>query len=207
MDAPLATGRRRPGWLMPLIVIGLIALLVVMPLIGSYNSLVAQDEEVDRVFADLDAQLQRRADLIPNAVAAVRGALNQEQEVFGQLARARSNYAGARTPDEKVAAGNQMESAFARLLVVVESYPDLKSNDNIRDLMVELEGTENRINQSRRDYNGAAAKYNVSVRRFPRTIFAGLFGFERKPLFRAPADARQAPGVDLEGGLRRSPAP
>ncbi len=172
--------------------------MIVLPLIGTYNSLVNKEESVDTSFADLDAQLQRRFDLIPNLVNAVKATLRQEQEVFGQIARARQNYAGADTTDSRVEAADGLQSALARLLVIMENYPQLRSNDNVRDLQVQLEGTENRINQSRRDYNQVVRDYNISIRRFPRSVLAGIFGFDRKPLFEAPAGSRDAPEVDLE---------
>ena len=189
--------RSRPRWLIPLVVIGAIALLVILPLMGSYNGMVDKEESVDQSFADLDAQLQRRNDLIPNLVAAVRGALEQEQAVFGEIAEARTRYAGADSPEESFDASNEISSALGRLLVIVESYPQLQSNQNIQDLQVQLEGTENRIAQSRRDYNAVVTDYNRSIRRFPRTILAGLFGFDRKPLFEATDEATDPPVVDL----------
>ena len=192
---PMATRSR--AWLVPVgIVVGVIVLLVAV-LASSYNGMVNREAAVDRAFADLDAQLQRRNDLIPNAVNAVRGALNQEQAVFGELARARAAYAGARTPEDKIAAGNQVEAGFGRLLAIVENFPQLRSNENIRDLQVQLEGTENRIAQARRDYNGEVTSYNASIRRFPRSLVAGLFGFDNKPLFEADPGSRTAPTVDL----------
>ena len=187
----------RPKWLIPVLVVVGILLVVVLPLMGSYNGLVDKEEGVDQSFADLDAQLQRRNDLIPNLVAAVRGALEQEQAVFGEIARARENYAGAESADDKLAAANEVGGAIGRLLVIVESYPQLQSNQNIQDLQVQLEGTENRIAQSRRDYNGVVTDYNRSVRRFPRSLIAGMFGFERKPLFEADPEASEPPTVDL----------
>jgi LemA protein len=186
-----------PRWLIPLVAVGVVVLVIVRPLVGTYNSLVQKDAAVDKAFADLDVQLQRRYDLVPNLVAAVKGALNQEQAVFGEIARARQNYAGARSPDEKVTAANQLEGAIGRLLVIVENYPQLKSNQNIQDLMVQLEGTENRIAQARRDYNAVVTDYNVSIRRFPRNLIAGMFGFDKRPLFVAQPAAAQAPQVDL----------
>ena len=185
-------------WLIPVAIIVGLVLVIVLPLIGTYNSLVQKEEGVDTSFSDLDAQLQRRFDLIPNLVNAVRATLVQEQEVFGQIARARQNYAGADTTDARVEAADGLQSALARLLVIMENYPQLRSNDNVRDLQVQLEGTENRINQSRRDYNGVVRDYNVSIRRFPRSILAGMFGFDRKPLFEADPGAQDAPDVDLE---------
>ena len=188
----------RPRWLIPVAVIGAIVLLIVLPLIGSYNGLVDKDTAADQSFADLDAQLQRRADLIPNAVAAVRAALQQEQTVFGELARARANYSGAGSDEERLSAGEEMGSALGRLLVIVENYPQLQSNENIRDLQVQLEGTENRIAQSRREYNAVITDYNRTIRRFPRSIFAGIFGFDKRPLFNAQPADRDAPTVDLD---------
>jgi len=191
-------------WLIPVIVVGVILLLIVFPLVGAYNDLVAKEAGVDQSFADLDAQYQRRADLIPNLSAAVKAALRQEQAVFGDIADARTRYAGANTPEEKNAAAGQMESALARLLVIVEQYPDLRSNENIRDLMTQVEGTENRVAQYRRDYNQTVTDYNVNVRRFPRNLIAGLFGFDAKPLFEAEPEDREAPDVELE--LDETPA-
>ena len=187
----------RPKWLIPVVVLVGILLLVVLPLMGSYNGLVDKEEGVDQSFADLDAQLQRRNDLIPNLVAAVRGALEQEQAVFGEIARARENYAGAGSAEDKLEAANEVGGAIGRLLVIVESYPQLQSNQNIQDLQVQLEGTENRIAQSRREYNGVVTDYNRSVRRFPRSLIAGMFGFDRKPLFEADPEAGEPPTVDL----------
>src|SRR5438477_2287256 len=125
--------RPRPHWLVPVAVVGATVLFVLTSVVVSYNRLVSRRASADRSFADLDAQLQRRNDLIPNLVGAVKGALNQEQAVFGELARARANYAGASSPTDKFDASNQVSSALSRLLVIVENYPDLKSNQNIQD--------------------------------------------------------------------------
>jgi LemA protein len=197
--SPLSSIRSgaRPRWLVPVVAVGAVFLLVILPLIGSYNGLVDKDQAVDQSFADLDTQLQRRNDLIPNLVNAVKGALNQETNVYGQIARARQNYAGAQTDQAKATADQQMEGAIGRLLVIVERYPELRSNERIADLQVELEGTENRIAQSRREYNGVVTDYNRTIRRFPRSIFAGLFGFDKRPLFTAAPAARDVPTVDL----------
>ena len=178
-------------------VVGAVVLVVVLPLVASYNGMVTKQAAVDQSFADLDAQLQRRNDLIPNLVAAVRGALNQEQIVFGELAKARANYAGAATPSQKFDASNQIDAGIGRLLVIVENYPELRSNANIQDLQTQLEGTENRIAQARRDYNGVVTTYNVSIRRFPRSTLAGTFGFGPKTLFHATPAASQPPTVNL----------
>ncbi|HVF74891.1 MAG TPA: LemA family protein [Acidimicrobiales bacterium] len=197
MEALTSGARSRPRWLIPVAVIGGIVLLLILPLVGSYNGMVDKEAQVDRTFADLDAQLQRRNDLIPNLVGAVRGALNQELAVFGEIARARQNYAGAQSPQQKDAAAGEVSGALGRLLVIMEAYPQLQSNQNIRDLQVQLEGTENRIAQARRDYNGQAGDFNRTIRRFPRSIFAGLFGFDKRDLFTAEPAARTAPTVDL----------
>lgn len=187
----------RPRWLIPVAIIAGIVLLLVLPLVGVYNGMVDKETQVDQSFADLDAQYQRRADLIPNLSATVDAALEQEQEVFGELARARANYAGASSDSERLEATNQLEQGLGRLLVVVENYPELRSNERIGDLMVQLEGTENRVAQSRRDYNETVTDYNRSIRRFPRGILAGMFGFEKRALFNAEPADREAPTVDL----------
>jgi LemA protein len=197
----------RPRWLVPVAVI--VGVLVILGIIigATYNGMVDKRAQVDRSFADLDAQLQRRNDLIPNLVNAVRGALNQEQAVFGEIARARQNYAGARTDQQKIDAANQVEGAIGRLLVIVESYPQLQSNQNIRDLQNQLEGTENRIAQARRDYNATTTSYNVSIQRFPRSLFSGIFGFHKRPLFAANTEARNPPTVDLGNNPTSTTAP
>jgi len=196
----------RPRWIVPAIIVGIVVILAII-LGSSYNGLVDKRGQVDRSFADLDAQLQRRNDLIPNLVNAVRGALGQEQAVFGEIARARQNYAGARTDQQKIDAANQVDGAIGRLLVIVENYPQLQSNQNIRDLQNQLEGTENRIAQSRRDYNGTTTSYNVSIQHFPRSIVAGLFGFDKRPLFVANTEARTAPTVDLGNNATTTTTP
>lgn len=198
MEALASGARSRPRWLIPVAVIAGIALLVVLPLMGSYNAMVDKEASVDESFANLDSALQRRNDLIPNLVAAVRGALNQEQAVFGEIARARANYAGAQSPEQKNAAAGEVTGALGRLLVIVESFPTLQSNQNIRDLQVSLEGTENRINVARTDYNAVVTDFNRTIRRFPRSILAGLFGFEKRAVFTADVEAREAPTVNLD---------
>lgn len=187
----------RPRWLVPVIIAVAILLLIVVPVISSYNGLVDKQTAVDNSFADLDSQLQRRNDLIPNLVSSVKAALNQEQAVFGELARARRNYAGASTDGGKLAAADDISRGIGRLLVIVENYPQLRSNQNIQDLMTQLEGTENRVQQARRDYNGVVTDYNRSIRRFPRSIVAGIFGFDKRRVFSATPAAREAPTVDF----------
>jgi LemA protein len=197
MNALTTQGGSRPRWLVPVIAVAAVLLLVVVPLVGSYNGLVNKDTAADQSFADLDVQLQRRHDLIPNAVATVKAALNQEQAVFGELAKARANYAGAQTDQQKLDAAGQESAGIGRLLVIVENYPDLKSNQNLLALQDQLEGTENRIGQARRDYNGVITDYNRAIRRFPRSLLAGMFGFDKRPLFTAEVAARDVPTVDF----------
>jgi LemA protein len=187
----------RPRWLVPVVAVGAVVLLLILPLVSTYNGLVNSRADVEQSFADVDTQLQRRNDLIPNLVAAVRGILNQEQAVFGELARARQAYAGARTDEDKIAAAGQVDAGIGRLLAIVENFPQLRSSENIRDLQTQLEGTENRIAQARRDYNGVVTSYNKRVRTFPRNIVAGLFGFDERPLFTATPESRTVPTVDL----------
>ena len=188
----------RPRWLVPVIAVAAVVLLVIVPLIASYNGLVNKDSDADQAFSDLDVELQRRADLIPNIVATAKAALNQEQTIFTELAKARANYAGAQTDSEKLAAGQQVESSLGRLLVIVENYPQLQSNQTLQDVMTQLESSENRVSQARRVYNEKVNDYNKTIRRFPRSILAGTFGFDKRPLFTVsePSD-RNAPQVDF----------
>jgi LemA protein len=171
--------------------------VILLALVSSYNGFVTKETRVDQASADLEVQLQRRFDLIPNLVASVEGAMTQEREIFSDLAEARADYAGAASGSTKLAAAADVESALARLLVVVENYPDLTSLQNVRDLQVQLEGTENRVAQARRDYNEATTDYNRSVRRFPGSLTAGVFGFEQRELFVAVEGSDEAPTVDL----------
>lgn len=189
--------RNLPKWAIPLGIALAVLLLVIVPLISSRNRLVDKDEAVNQQFGQIDVQLQRRFDLIPNLANAAKAVLKQEQDVFGEIARARSQYAGARTEDDKVNASNSLDSSLSRLLVIVEQYPQLKSDGTIRDLMVQVEGTENRIAQERRGYNAVVTDYNRSIRRFPTSIVAGMSGFERRPLFAAAPGSTEAPKVDL----------
>lgn len=179
------------------LIIGL-ALVVAALYAGSvYNGLVRSNESVDAQWAQVQTQYQRRFDLIPNLVASVQGVMKQEQAVFGDLAAARAQYAGAQTPDAQAAAAGQVESAFGRLLAIMENYPQLKSADTVQSLMAELSGTENRISVERQRYNEMVRDYNVSVKTFPRSILAGVFGFHARTMFEAAAGADQVPQVQL----------
>ena len=174
-----------------------VAVLLLLSVIFSYNGLVNKDTRADQATADLEVQLQRRFDLIPNLVSAVQGALTQERDILNNLADARSRYAGATGGAQKLQAASEVESALSRLLVVVENYPELASLQNIRDLQVQLEGTENRVSQARRDYNEYVTSFNRAIRAFPRSIIASMFGFEKRALFVADEGSSKAPTVDL----------
>ena len=187
-------------WIAPVAIVSGILLLIILTLSGSYNGLVDRELTVDQSVADLDVQLQRRFDLIPNLVKSVEGALEQEREIIGKVTEARTRYAGAGTGNERVAAAGELEGALSRLLVVVESYPQVASLQNVRDLQVQLEGTENRVAQARRTYNETVTDFNRAIRRFPRSIIAAIFGFEKRTLFEAAAGADVAPTVDLNPG-------
>ncbi|MCC5427403.1 LemA family protein [Clostridium botulinum] len=179
-----------------LIVVGII-LLILFPLIGTYNKLVSMEQNVNRASSNIDTNLQRRSDLISNLVETVKGYAAQEKDIFKGVADARSKLAGAQKIDEKAQANEELSGALSRLLVVVERYPDLKSSQNFKDLSVAIEGTENRIAIARQDYNESVNNYNTSIRKFPNSIIAGMFRFSEKPYFKAEAGAGKAPKVDF----------
>src|SRR5438046_1723221 len=192
---------KRGGW----IALAVVALLLVMCggcLVGNYNRLVTANEEVKQRWAQVDNQLQRRNDLIGNLVETVKGTATQEQAVFGQIADARAKMSGAQTPAQRIQAGQAMDSALGRLLVVVENYPQLRSNEAFVQLMDELAGTENRLATERMRYNQTVQGFNVMVKRFPTNLFATMFGFNQAPYYQIPEGARQVPKVDF-GGLKR----
>jgi LemA protein len=161
----------------------------------SYNRFVSQEESIKQAWSEVENQLQRRNDLIPNLVETVKGIAGQEQQVFGQIAESRAKLAGARTPEETIAAANEQSSALARLLVIVENYPQLRSNESFNRLMDELSGTENRLSVARMRYNEQVQQYNTLRRRFPSNVTAGIFGFKEHPYFEAPKEAKQLPRV------------
>lgn len=165
-------------------------------LVGVRNELVQQREAVTGQWAQVDVALQRRADLIPNLVETVKGFAAQEKEVFQSVADARAALLGARSPEEKIDANARVDSALGRLLLIVENYPQLKSNENFLRLQDELAGTENRITVERRKYNESVQLYNTSIELFPKNIAASLFGFSRNDAyFRTDPGARTAPKV------------
>lgn len=179
------------------VILGL-GLIVGGNLISNRNRFVAADETIKSQWSEIDTQIQRRADLIPNLVNTVKGFAKHESDVFNGVADARARLAGARTPSEKMAANNNMDSALARLLAVVENYPQLKSDKNFIALQDELSGTENRIAVARRNYNLALQNYNTMVRTFPASISASLFGFQQKDAyFQAAESAKTVPQVNF----------
>ena len=180
-----------------LIAVIIILIIIAIPMISSYNNLVTLEQNVNVAESNIDTQLQRRSDLIPNLVNTVKGYATQEKDIFTEIADARSKLAGANNITEQANADNELSNALSRLLLVVENYPDLKSNENFKDLSVQLEGTENRIAIARQDYNTAATTYNTKVKSFPTKIISSLFGFEEKPLYKATEGAEQVPNVDF----------
>jgi len=166
---------------------------------GGYNSLVRKKTDVENKWAQVDNQLQRRAALIGNLVETVKGAAGQEQTVFGEIANARAAMAGAKTPEQGIAAARGMDSAIGRLLVVVENYPQLKSMETFTQLMDEIAGTENRIATERMRYNDAVRDYNVAVRSFPVNLFAASFNFKDAPMYPVPETEKGTPKVDFSG--------
>ena len=183
--------------IIPVVIIGVIV-LIVLGLAGSYNKLVKLETSAETAFSDVQVQLQRRSDLVPNLVNTVKGYAAHETEVFTAVSDARAKLAGAATVDEINAAEDQFNSALSRLLAISESYPELKANENFLSLQDELAGTENRIGVARKDYNSAVQTYNTKIRSFPTNIFAGVFGFEKKEQFTAAANAQSAPNVSFE---------
>jgi LemA protein len=176
------------------------AALVLLALASSgcgYNQLVSQSEQVDAGWSEVQNQLQRRNDLIPNLVNTVKGFAAQEQSVLIGVTEARSRVAGAGTPAETMEASNQLSSALSRLLVVVEKYPELKSDRNFIQLQDELAGSENRLAVARGRYNDAVREYNTTAKRFPTVLIARLFGFSEKTYFEAPESAKQVPAVQF----------
>jgi LemA protein len=176
----------------------LVGLLAGGQLVSLRNDLVTQQEAINAAWAQVDVALQRRADLIPNLVETVKGFAKQEQSVIDSVTRARAALVGARTPQEKIQANTQLDGALGRLLVVVENYPNIKSNENFLRLQDELAGTENRIAVERRKYNETVQKYNTSIALFPNNIAASLFGFGRNDAyFKTTPEARTVPKVNF----------
>lgn len=166
--------------------------------VSSYNSLVTLNETVNSNWSQIDNQLQRRADLIPNLVATVKGFASQEKTILNNIADARSRLVGAQGVGEKAAADAQLSTALSRLLVIVENYPDLKSDANFRQLQDELAGTENRIAVARKDYNDSVRVYNTRIKSFPDSVWAGMLGFKQREYFQVEEGAKTVPKVDFQ---------
>lgn len=179
-----------------LIILAIVA-VVSLSLVSTYNNLVTKTQNIDGQWAQVETQYQRRFDLIPNLVNSVKGIFEQEQDVFGAIAEARQNYAGAKSVDEKAQAATQVESALGRLLVIVENYPQLQSNTAVLALMDELAGTENRVSVERKRFNDTVKDYNTFIKRFPTNLIANLFNFDVRAFFEAVEAAKEAPTVDL----------
>jgi LemA protein len=195
------------GGLVVLAVIAVLVLAVGGWVVSNYNNLVTKKTEVQKSFAEVDNLLLRRNDLIPNLVETVKGIAAQEQAVFGQIADARAQMAGARSTEQKIAAGSAMDSAIGRLLVVIENYPQLRSQENFLRLQDELAGTENRLSVSRTRYNEVVGEYNVMVKRFPTNLFAGMFGYAEAPFYQVSAEQKQVPRVEFPAapGAQQTP--
>lgn len=175
----------------------LIVVFAVFSVVSFYNGLVSKTQGIDNQWAQVETQYQRRFDLIPNLVNSVKGIFEQEQKVFGEIAEARTRYSGAATVDEKASAAGQLETALGRLLVVIENYPDLKSNEAVKQLMDDLAGTENRIAVERRRFNDLVRDYNTTIKRVPANLIAPIFGFSERAYFKAAEGAEQAPEVQF----------
>src|SRR5437867_4099683 len=178
-----------------LAIVILVLLIAGGSLMGTYNRLVTQNEQIDSAWAQVENVLQRRADLIPNLVETVKGYAAQEREVFEKVAEARSRLAGAAGPREAAAANAGLTSALGRLLAIAEAYPTLKSNENFMRLQDELAGTENRIAVERRRYNDVVRAYNTNIKRFPSNLVARGFGFGEREYFEAEEGSKEVPKV------------
>lgn len=188
---------KKSGLTKGLLIAGGMVLLLAFMYISTKNGLIRLDENINSAWSEIDNQLQRRSDLIPNLVATVKGYAGHEEAVFTNIADARSRLAGARTVEEKAAGYNEMQSALSRLLVVVEQYPELKANQSFIGLQDELAGTENRLTVARKRYNDGVRGFNTKIRSFPGSLIAGNMGFTPRPYFEIDQGARQAPQVSF----------
>ena len=180
-----------------IIILGAIIIVLAMFLFGLYNTLVTKNEAISGQWAQVETQYQRRYDLIPNLVESVKGVMKQEQAIFNNLAEARTRYSGAVTTDDKVQAASELETGLGRLIAIMENYPELKSAENVQTLMVQLEGTENRISVERKKYNDIVKEFNVLIKTFPTNIFGKMFGFSAKTYFEAVTGAETTPKVEF----------
>lgn len=180
-----------------LLAILVLAVVLVVYTFSTYNSLVRLKENVDSKWSQVENQLQRRADLIPNLVNTVKGYAKHEKEIFETLAQARSKLLNSSTVEDKAKANDELSSAISRLLMIVENYPNLKADKTFVQLMDELAGTENRIAVARKDYNDAVRQYNIKIKVFPNVLIARMFGFEERQYFQASSQAQNVPSVDF----------
>ena len=185
------------GLLIALGIVAIVALMVLFAGCGMYNRIVTLDEGANNSWANVETVLQRRYDLIPNLVNTVKGFAKHERELIEEVTRLRSQWGAAKDVNQKAQAASMLEGALGRLMVVVERYPDLKSNQNFLALQDELAGTENRISTERRRYNDAVRAYNTAIRRFPARIVAGYFAFERRTPFEAVEGVQEVPKVEF----------
>jgi LemA protein len=186
------------GWLAGLVIAGVILFFVLLTVAyfwTTYNKLVTRNEAIKNAWAQVDNQLERRSDLIPNLVETVKGYARHERELFEKIADARARLAGARSPGEKMTVSNELSGYLGRLLVVVENYPNLKANESFNNLMFELSGTENRIAVERKRYNDTVLGYNQSLRRFPTNFVASMFRFSQAPYFQVEEEKKEVPKV------------
>lgn len=192
-------------WITPVIIVAVIVMLIAW-CVSSYNSLVTQEEGVNTAWSNVENQYQRRSDLIPNLVNTVKGYAAHEKETLDAVVSARAKATQTHIDPENLTtenivayqqAQNAVGNALSRLLVTVERYPDLKANENFKELQAQLEGTENRISVERRKFNEAARAFNTTIRRFPKNLVAGIFGFEKRPYFEAQEGSDKAPEVNF----------
>ncbi len=187
----------KKGWIV-LAVIAAVIVGTVGSAVGTWNSLIGLDTQVQAAWSQVENQFQRRADLIPNLMETVKGLAAQERGIIQDIANARARIQGARDPQGRIAAENELSSTLSRLLVIVENYPQIKSDKGFLRLMDELAGTENRLAVERKRYNEAVQAYNLAVRQFPSNFVASIGGFQQKPFFEAPPAARQVPQVKFQ---------
>lgn len=193
----MANGKKSSAMIIIIAIVVIIGIALVL-IVPKYNSLVNGEEQVEASWAQVENQLQRRFDLIPNLVQTVKGYAAHEEEVFTQIADARTQYGGAATVEEAAEANDDLTSALSRLLVIVENYPQLKADVQFTQLMDELSGTENRLAVARQDYNEVVRTFNGDVRSFPGNLIAGMFGFDSKEYFEAANGAETAPSVNFD---------
>ena len=171
------------------------AVIIMLILFSGYNSLVTANEDINGKWSQVENQLQRRSDLIPNLVSTTKGMAQQEKDVFQAVNDARTKLAGAQTINDKAEANNELSGSLSRLLMVAENYPDIKSDASFRQLADELAGTENRIAVARRDYNNAVQNYNTQIKSLPKSLYAGMLGFQQRDYFKKDEKAKETPQV------------